>query len=155
MRVPVALVLWFSLALTGCETRSVRNDTAARRPEPAPCAPGSYLECRASDVKGASHATLLEAGPLLKVSCGSRFSEAPVDAAYMQSCVELARELSAYLSQRWPTLEPIEPGTIRYDWNTSEGCITFVDNFCICPVRGEALIPLRWRDETKPAPVAE
>ena len=69
----------------------------------------------------------------------------------MQACVEDMRRLAAFLSRKYPEeLVPIDPGLIRYEWNKAFGCIDFVDGTGLCPVYGEASIPLRWHP---PAPV--
>jgi hypothetical protein len=90
----------------------------------------------------------------MTVSCAPRWEETPVDAAYMQTCVEDMRQLAMYLStKRSSALHPIDVGTIRYDWDAQFGCIDFVfDNgrgSGICPIYGKARIPLSWR-ETAP-----
>lgn len=81
------------------------------------------------------------------MSCAQRMEESPVDAAYMEKCVAEVNRLTAFLSQKWAVaLEPIDPGLVRYDWNKDFGCITFVSGACICPIYGEAKIPLKWRN---------
>lgn len=120
------------------------------------CQSPSGWGCSVDDVREASEATLREAGSAIAVSCDSRWEETPVDAAYMQACVESMRSLAAYLSKKWSAvLRPVDAGLIRYDWSKDFGCIDLVlgngRGAGSCPVYGEARIPLTWRD---PEPAA-
>jgi len=121
------------------------------------CGTRSSRDCHESDVLAASESDLRAIGDAVDVSCGTRLDERPVDAAYLQSCVERMRTLAADLSAKWTDdLVPIDPGLIRYDWNRDGGCIDFVlgngKSFGICPVYGVARIPLRWRTAQDPSP---
>jgi hypothetical protein len=128
--------------------------------DPAPAArPGcqspSGWGCSVDDVRAASESTLRLAGSTITVSCDPRWEETPVDAVYMQACVESMRNLAAFLSGKWSAvLRPVDAGLIRYDWNKDFGCITvLLENGRMtgsCPVYGEARIPLTWR-EAEPA----
>lgn len=107
--------------------------------------------CAAEAVEAAPVATLRAAGPTISVSCGQRAAESPVDAAYMQHCVEDMRRLAMRLSAKWaPALTTIDPGQIRYDWNKAFGCVDVVSvggsGSGLCPTYGEARIPLSWRN---------
>lgn len=115
------------------------------------CESPSGWGCSVDDVRAASESTLRAAGHAISVSCDPRWEETPVDAAYMAHCVENMRDLTAFLSEKWSAvLEPIKPGTIRYDWSKDFGCIDLVlgngRGAGSCPVYGEARIPLTWRD---------
>ena len=115
------------------------------------CNTSSRWGCSVANIRAASETTLRAAGPVMTVSCAQRLEETPVDAAYMQACVENMRELAVYLSEKWAlVLHPIEVGTIRYDWDVQFGCVDFLlgngRGGGICPVYGEASIPLSWRE---------
>ncbi|MBX3713958.1 MAG: hypothetical protein KF800_18505 [Lysobacter sp.] len=115
------------------------------------CRSPSDWGCSVGDVRAASKATLRKAGSTITVSCGARLEDSPVDAAYMQSCIENMRGLADFLSKKWSSiLQPVDANLIQYDWNKSFGCITvLLDSGGMtgsCPVYGEARIPLTWRD---------
>lgn len=115
---------------------------------PAVCNQHEPETCNARTLRRASEAALRAAGPTLVMACERRgFSESPLSGGEMAQCIEVARYLAADLSAKWAgTLEPIDPGLIRYEWNHSTGeCITFVTGYCVCPVEGYARLPLRWR----------
>jgi hypothetical protein len=115
------------------------------------CQSPSGWGCSVKDVRAASEATLRLAGSAITVSCGSRWEETPVDATYMQACVENMRRLAVFLSEKWSAvLQPIDTGLIRYDWSKDFGCIDVLlgdgRGAGSCPVYAEARIPLTWRD---------
>jgi hypothetical protein len=127
-------------------------------PDPAArpgCQSPSGWGCSVDDVRAASESTLRLAGSTITASCDPRWEETPVDAVYMQACVESMRRLAAFLSEKWSAvLRPVDAGLIRYDWNKDFGCIDLVlgngRGAGSCPVYGEARIPLTWR-EAEPA----
>ena len=124
------------------------------------CQSPSGWGCSVDDVRSAPEAMLRQAGSMITVSCDPRWEETPVDAVYMQACVESMRSLASFLSRKWSdVLRPVDTGLIRYNWNKDFGCIDLVlgngRGAGSCPVYGEARIPLSWRDAGPSASSAE
>lgn len=137
----VALALWGAMA----------SPTPAHAEGDGPVVCDRYGDsgCSAGQLRRADEARLRAAGPSLVMACnpGREWTEAPLSGDEMSACVETARQLAADLSAKWAgTLAPIDPGLLRYTWDESSMCITFVTGNCICPVYGYARIPLAWRD---------
>lgn len=146
-QIVLPMILCSGVASALCASESGAAPVVEARPG---CESRNDWGCTAADVRVASESALRAAGPMMAVSCGPRWEETPVDSAYMQACVERVRELSLFLSEKWSeVLEPIDVATLRYDWNMEFGCVDFVfddgRSDCLCPVHGQARIPLSWR----------